>query len=245
MWIEVVFWGLIVLYAVIGLYKGLFDSILSLIGTGVAVAVGVWLAKPAAGLINKIVNVPNMFEKLLNKAFESSETVELWSNVFNKKDLAAFLSLVFAGIIVFVLVKLAIWLLAKLFDGVTKNSSIASGLNRVLGLIFGFVQGGFVVCVLLALCSIITGTQVVGNTIDNAIDKAPTTKWVYKYVDDFTEDQLSKIDMKEFLKNLVSSSNENKDENSTDTQSGNQTTTIIKDNVEYVVTFDLPSQLVK
>ena len=208
MWVDIVFWVLIALFAIIGLVKGFFDSLLSLVGTGLSVIASIYLAKPAAGLINKIVDVPNLFMKLLDKAFANNDTVQFFENVFTKSDMAAFLSLVFAGVIVFILIKLAIWLLAKLFDGVTKKSSIASGLNKVLGLIFGLVKGGFIVCVLLAVCSLLANTQIFGNSIDNAIDASTTTKWVYNYVDKFTEDSLNKVDMKEFLQNLITTENE-------------------------------------
>ncbi len=232
MWVDIVFWVLIALYGIVGLWQGLFDSILSLFGSAIAVGVGIWLAKPAAAFINKIVNMPSLFEKLLNKAFTDGATISIWNNTFDKKDMAAFLSLVFAGIIVFILVKLAIWLLAKIFDGATKKSSIASGLNKVFGLLFGIIKGGFMVCVMLALCSIITNTQIFGNSIDNAINKSTTTKWVYKYVDDFTEKQLNKIDMKKFLQDIVSNANKDNKTN-TDTNAQNQNTN--NSNIEIII----------
>lgn len=233
MWIEIVFWVLIAFFALIGLKKGLFESILSLIGTGLAVVAGVFLAKPAASFINKIIDVPSMISGLLDKVFENSENVEIWGSIFEKTDLATFLSLLFAGIIVYILVKLAIWLLAKLFDGVASKSSAISGLNRLFGLLFGLIKGAFVVCVLLAMCSIVTETQIVGNTIDDAIDKAPTTKWVYSYVDKFTEDTLSKIDLNEYLKNLI------KADNNSEETSDQGTVTL-----PYEVTIEVPQDLI-
>lgn len=232
MWIDVVFWILIALFAIIGLSQGLFDSILSLLGTGLAVVAGVFLAKPAAGFLNKIINIPAFFEKLLNKAFENTENIEIWENVFSKKDMAAFLSLVFAGFVVFVLIKLAIWLLAKLFESVSSKSTIASGLNKLFGLIFGLVKGGFIVCVLLAVCSILTGTQIFGNTIDNAIDNSTTTKWVYNYIDKFTEDSLKKVDIKEFLQDLITQDNDDNSEDTSQVQS------------EYQISIEIPNNLI-
>ncbi len=212
MWVDIVFWVLIALFAIIGLWKGFFDSLLSLLGSAVSVGVSIWLAKPAAAFINKIVNIPNLFLKLLDKVFQNDQIISVWGNSFTKQDLSAFLSLVFAGLVVFILIKLSIWLIAKLFDNVTKKSTIASGLNKLFGLLFGLVKGGFIVCVALALCSILANTQVFGNAIDNAINKSTTTKWAYKYVDEFTEKQLSKIDMQEFLKDLISKNSESSSE---------------------------------
>ena len=235
MWIEIVFWVLIIGFALIGLKKGLFDSILSLVGTAIAVVAAVFLAKPAASFINKIVDIPSMMSSLVDKVFANSENVEVWGSVFEKQDLATFLSLLFAGIIVYILVKLAIWLLSKLFDGVASKSTAISGLNRLFGLLFGLIKGGFVVCVLLAMCSIITETQVVGNSIDDTIDKAPTTKWVYSYVDKFTEDTLSKIDLNEYLKNLIK-------EKATDTEQSTEQETVAS--LPYEIIIEVPQSCI-
>ncbi len=214
MWVDIVFWVLIALFALIGLWKGLFDSLLSLLGSGIAVGLAIWLAKPAAAFINKIIDLPKMFGKLIEDMFKNKPELEIFGQAFSKENLAAFLSYVCAGIIVFILFKLAIWLLAKLFDGVTKKSTIASGLNKIFGLFFGLIKGAFIAVVLLVICSILSNTQILGNEIDNTINKSTTTKWVFKYVDEATEKYFSKIDMDKFLQDIV---DEQEDEKPADT----------------------------
>ena len=97
----------------------------------------------------------------------------------------------------FIVVKVGIWLLAKLFDSVVEGSSIGSGLNKLLGGLFGLARGAVIVIVVLLLCSIICGSgiTVISNPIQTAIDNSKVTHYVYKYVSDFTENQIIKIDL--------------------------------------------------
>lgn len=216
MWIDIVVVVLLLAFTIIGLIKGFFNSLLALISSAGALALAIWLGKPAAAFINKIVNVPAWFEKILKK--ESYTLFGSSTLSFTKQELAAFLSVVVAVIVVFILIKLAVWLLAKLFDSAVSKSTVLSGLNKILGAVFGFIKGGFIVLVLLVLCSILSGTEVFGNKIQTQVDKTLVTKYLYKYVDDWTEKTLNDFDMKEFVKDLVKDSN--KKDTGTDSGAG-------------------------
>ena len=143
---------------------------------------------------------------MLGKVIKEGETVSLFGNnnlSFTQIELANFLSIVFSAIIVFVVTKVAIWLLAKLFDSVVESSTIGSGLNKLLGGIFGLIRGAATVLVILLLCSVLSSTKLLGSTIQNTMDKSKVTGYVYKYVSDFTENQLTKADIKDFVVDMV------------------------------------------
>ena len=53
-WIDIVFIAILVVFAIIGLWRGLFDSLLGLISSGVALAIAIFTAKPVAKFLNKI-----------------------------------------------------------------------------------------------------------------------------------------------------------------------------------------------
>lgn len=210
MWVDIVFFAVLAIFLIVGLWKGFIDSILSLVSTGVALVVAILVAKPASAFINKIINLPAWFEKMLAGVMKE-ESVSLFGSsalTFTKQQFAAFLAIVASVIIVFILIKLAIWLLAKLFDSVVKNSTIGSGLNRVLGGLFGLVRGGVVVIVVLALLSVLSGTGILGNNVQTTMDKAKVTGYVYKYVSETTEKYLEKADIKEYVESLVKGASE-------------------------------------
>lgn len=205
-WIDIVFIAILVIFAIIGLWRGLFDSLLALISSGVALTVGVLTAKPVAKLLNKMISINSWFEKTLNKTVGTDGTITLFGNTnltFSVKEVAEFLSIVFAIIVMFVLIKLAVWLLAKLFDSVASSSNIASGLNKVLGLFFGLLRGAVVVVVTLSLCCVFSSTKLIGNKIQETVDNSTVTKYVYKYVSDYTEKLFDKTDTADYVREVV------------------------------------------
>ena len=204
-WIDIVFIAILVVFAIIGLWRGLFDSLLGLISSGVALAIAIFTAKPVAKFLNKILKIDAWFLKIVNKAVGESGTVSLFGSeklTFTSQEVAQFLSIVFAVIVTFVLIKLAVWLLAKLFDSVT-SSTIGSGLNKVLGFFFGLCRGAVFVILALSLCCVFSSTKIIGNSVQENNDNTKNTKNVYKYVSDYIETSLEKTDIKEYVSDLV------------------------------------------
>lgn len=206
MWVDIVFFAIIILFAVIGIWKGLFESILSLISTAVCVAVAVYLAKPCASFINNTIKLdtPKMFDGLIGK-FTKETSFEYLGMTFTRGEIAGFLSMIFAGLVVFILLKLAIYLLAKLFDSISKKDSVLSGLNRVLGMLFGIIKGGVIVIVSLAICTVFARF----TKVEDYIKKSTVTNWVYNYVDDFAEKQLKDIDIQQVIQDVIKKSDVN------------------------------------
>jgi len=203
MWLDIVLCAILIAFTVIGLFKGLIDSVLSLISTGVSLTVAIVCAKPATKFINKFVNVPKWFEGMLDKV-ASDETVKIFGTIeFSKIEVANFLSVIFSILVVFILIKVAIWLLARLFSSAVEKSTIGSGLNKVLGGLFGLLQGGLVVIALLALLSVVSGTRLFGDKIQTSVDKSKATHYVYKYVSDYSEKVFEKADVSDFVNSLV------------------------------------------
>lgn len=207
MWVDVAFFSIIIIFAIIGIWKGLFESLVSLISTGVCVFVSIYLAKPCASFINNTIGLdtPKMFDGLIGK-FSKETSFGLFGMTFKRSEVAGFLSMIFAGIIVFVLLKLAIYLLAKLFDSLTRSNTALNGLNRVLGMLFGIVKGCVIIIVCLALCTVFARF----TNIESYIKQSKVTNWVYNYVDDFTETQLKNIDIQEMIQDVMKKSDLNK-----------------------------------
>lgn len=217
MWVDIVLIAILIVSVVIGLWKGFFDSLLGLVSTGIALVVAVTCAKPAASFINKFINLPNWFDGLLGKVINDTELISIFGSeklAFTRIELANFLSIIASGVILFLLTKIGIWLLAKLFDSVVEGSTIGSGLNKLLGGIFGLLRGGVIVIAVLLLCSVIQGAQIpkVSSTIQTSIDNSKVTHYVYKYVSDFAENKLATADFQDEIKEMVENMQSTKDE---------------------------------
>ena len=203
-WIDVIFAVIIVVYALIGLSKGFFESVLRLVSTGASVGLAVWLARPLSTLVNKILPLIKWYEKALES---QPETIQIFGYQFTHSQAAAFLSIVTTGIVIFLLVKIIIWILAKLFDNATKNNSALSGINRVLGLLFGLGKGAVIVGSLLGTVSLLSSIPML-EKVGDAVRSTKVTGWVYNYVDDFIEKTLSNINLSEIVNNIINGSSE-------------------------------------
>ena len=198
-WIDIIFIAILIIFAVIGIIKGLLESILSLVSTGVSFGLAIWIGKPAAKFLRSIVNVDGWFEKLLTKASDQDPIADFLGITITREQLAKFLTVVLCVVVVFILIKLIVFLLARLFDNALQNNSGFSGLNRVLGMLFGACRGIFLIACGLAICSIITWIPGVGSKVTAAIDNTKITSLVYKYVDSYVEDKISGEKLKEVI----------------------------------------------
>lgn len=107
--------------------------------------------------------------------------------------LAAILAVVIATIVVFILLKIGVFLLSKLFDALTKNRAI-NGLDRTLGLVFGLLKASILICVALGVFYIIANA-----TVQSWIDHSVITKWLYQYVTQLVDVIVHKFDLPAFL----------------------------------------------
>lgn len=199
-WIDIIFIAIVVIFAIVGIVKGLFDSLLSLVASVASIFLAFWASKPVAEFLNRVADVNQFFEKFLvekniiPEAGMNGKTVEQWASIC---------TVVLSIIIVYVLIKVAVWLLAKLFDSVTANSTAFSGMDRLLGMVFGAVQGFAVVLMVLGLASMLSFVPNLNTKIDNYLDKNSNfTLKTYHYVQEWVEDELQdKLD--EFVEELA------------------------------------------
>lgn len=216
---------------IVGIVKGLFDSILSLFGTAIALAVSAFTAKYIAGFINKIFNFE---EYLLTKIDEASAdgVISIFGVDLQNSEVAKFVVWVIALIIMFLIVKLAIFILAKVFESISKNSPTLSGLNRVFGMIFGLAKGGITVLALLAVCSLISEVPGIGQPIYEKIADTKITSGIYKFVDEFVEKNLTEEKIRGVIDKIVSEAKgqNNKEDNSS--ESDGSTLSIVFNNPE-------------
>ncbi len=207
--------AIIVIFALIGVAKGFFDGLLGLLGTGISLIGSVFLAKYVANFFNKIFNFEGSLLAEINKA-KPEGSVSFFGGAFSfsNEKVAKFAVWLITVIILFLVFKLAIFILAKIFENVTKSSPTISGMNRLFGMVFGILQGGAVVVVLLALTCLASQIPVIGTTITDKIGETTITKWSYNYVEDFCEKNLTQEKVNDIVSRIASQTNS---EDSTET----------------------------
>ena len=189
-WIDIIFIAIILLFGVIGLWKGLLDSILGLVTSIVSIFISIWGSKSVAKFIRKIVDIDGIFYKMLGGWFGDQETKLVFGVPLTREKLSAFLTVAFSTIIIFILIRLAVWLLSSLFDSATESSSALSGLNRVFGFAFGVAKGLVINFVLLAAVTVVSRTGI-APSLENTVEKSGISNFFYKYTSSYVEDKLS------------------------------------------------------
>ncbi|MBO7508310.1 MAG: CvpA family protein, partial [Clostridia bacterium] len=110
--------------------------------------------------------------------------------------LAAVIIVVIAAVAVFIALKIAILLLSKLFNALTKNHAI-SGLDRTLGMLFGFAKGALLVTLVLGVFYLLANSTVYG-WINNSV----VTKWIYQRVVELVDFVAHRYDLPAFITSL-------------------------------------------
>ena len=153
-----------------------------------SIFVAYFLAKYVATFLNSTFQLSSYFEKMLTKwGVGESGLVGV-----SREKMGSVITFVLSIIAVWILLKLVIWLLAKLFSSVTNNSSEVSGLNRLLGFLFGTAQALVIIVVVFGLLAIVStflgdSTQ---TKINDFMKGNPVSYKVYTYVAEWTGDHL-------------------------------------------------------
>lgn len=210
--------AIIIIAAIVGIVKGLIDSVLGLFGTGIALAAGVFGAKYLSNFINKIFSLDSFILSKLDGGEEGSFT--FFGGEFSNVEIAKFCVWIVTVVIIFLIVKLAIFILSKIFESVTQNNPKLSGINRVLGMLFGIVKGGIISVAIIAVASVLSDVPGIGSIISDKIEDTKVTAFAYKYVDEFVEDNLTAEKIQEIVDKITSGLDDDKeDEGAEDTGS--------------------------
>ena len=136
--------------------------------------------------------------KVFNYTEELTTAEQVDQSVVNymADRLAGVITLVIAAIVVFILLKIAVLILSKLFNAITKNRAI-SGIDRTMGLLFGVVKGALLVCVVLGVFYLLAN-----STVQDWIDNSTVTRWVYKYATELVDFIAHKFNLPEFITGL-------------------------------------------
>lgn len=110
--------------------------------------------------------------------------------------IAGIIALVIAVVVMFILLRIGILLLSKLFDALTKNKAIG-GLDRSVGFLFGLIKGALLVSVVLGVFYLVANT-----TVNGWIENSTITKWVYQYVCSFVDWAVTNFNLPDFITNL-------------------------------------------
>gem|GEM_PF-6606188 len=127
---------------------------------------------------------------------EAAEQMDTQVVQYIGQRVAGILAIVIAAIVMFILLRVAILLLAKLFNALSKNKAIG-GLDKVVGLIFGLLKGAILVSLVLGIFYLIAN-----ETVNGWIENSVVTKWIYNYICQFIEWGVNKFNLPKVITDL-------------------------------------------
>jgi uncharacterized membrane protein required for colicin V production len=140
------------LYMGLGFWRGLLRSVLSLVKISVSIILAILLGRPIAGL--------------LDKWFSISEGV------------GEFTWIAICVLCVFILLRLVLRLLDKVVRSAHEKSDGVKKVDRILGLIFGFVRFAML-CFVISL--VIFVAEAIGlNLVEPMFKNSPVCEWIYR-----------------------------------------------------------------
>ena len=192
--IDIVFCLIILVTGLIGIKKGFVGMVLSLCGW-IGSFVLAWLLK-------------DQVTKLLESWFGFVSTLGI-----------TITNIISFSIIVF-LVKLAVFLMNKLFKFATKHSGIGK-VNRILGFIFGLLKGAVYVCILLIALTVLQNIKTVNEKVTPVIEQTYITKNCQKVVEDLIISKINKDEIVSSVKNKIEEKSNNNTSTETETETNN------------------------
>lgn len=212
-YIDIAIIAIVVLCALMGLWKGFFKTVISFFGLLVSFMAAFFLTKPVVGALLDIDAVKNfvvgggsgfslfgwisgklsditsegVLGTLLSPFIKLSESqgVDVHTGVSLLLANGIFSIMVCIGL--FIVIRF-ILLLFTMFANAMSKGKFVGALNRLLGLIFGAVKGAWHVCVLMFILSFLLGFSFmapVRNQIDNSVIAAPVYEQVTKLSEKF------------------------------------------------------------
>lgn len=236
-YIDIILIAILLIFTFIGFKRGLIDSVLSLFGTLASLVIAIFVAKPFAGFLEKILHISKFYTDKItpaitkasasfstvvegeaitaNQALESSSLSTLLKKIFGfftkntvinvgetpaevfAKLFAGVLVLLTAGIVAFILIKLAVFIIGKIFDAIFSNH-VLNSVDKFLGVVFGLAKGALVVAILLAATVFIAPTSF-GAKVTTEIEKTKITKIAYEPITNFVESKVQSIDFNKIV----------------------------------------------
>lgn len=216
-WLDIVVIAIILISAIIGLCKGFFDGIISICSIFVSALISVKTANWFAGVIRSVLDIDGWFDTILKDKLGVGDSLIIFGASYPREKLAAFLTVLLSGILMFIFIRCIVRLLSNLFKSITSKSVALGGLNRFFGFLLGAVKGSLVVAVALSICSILVTLGIPGlsDTISTTINNTSVTSFAYGYVDKYVEGKMNGKSFDEIINGVFDEDKANEQDNNT------------------------------
>ncbi len=189
--IDIIFLIFIGLFALVGLWKGLVDSVVSLFSSLFSVAIAIFLGSYVADFVRSLIDIDGYLDALLTDVFKiTAENIEFLGMTVARVKVANYLATILIIVLTYIVLMLAIGIIKRILGSLTESSSLLKGLNRILGMIFGALKGLFIVCCLFAVLTMVSFVEPLRVKFEPMIQDSKYVSVVYDKTNEFVENKL-------------------------------------------------------
>ena len=106
-------------------------------------------------------------------------------------------------IVLLVLIKLVIYLLAKLFDALKNRSAAFSGLDRILGGVFGLAKGLLIIAIVFVIANLLQPIPEVASALETVFKGSSIAKPMYDYITTLANTYIETIDFNSIFSAVI------------------------------------------
>lgn len=189
--IDIIFLIFIGLFALVGLWKGLVDSVVSLFSSLFSVVLAIFLGSYVADFVRSLIDIDGYLDALLTDVFKiTAENIEFLGMTVARVKVANYLATILIVVLTYIVLMLAIGIIKRILGSLTESSSLLKGLNRILGMIFGALKGLFIVCCLFAVLTMVSFVEPLRVKFEPMIQDSKYVSVIYDKTNEFVENKL-------------------------------------------------------
>lgn len=166
-WIDIAIVGIIILFGVIGLFKGFFSTLLSLLGI-----VGTFI-------------VAYLFCDDLLYLAEKLFKLETWIKGILGDSIGHVVAIVLSLIITYLIIKLLVFILNHTIGKLFTKTPVLKSFNSILGFFLGLARGAIFVAIIAIIVKIICLIPDVSTSIADILSKTYIADDIFKWINDF------------------------------------------------------------
>ncbi|MBE5746424.1 MAG: hypothetical protein E7359_03970 [Clostridiales bacterium] len=106
-------------------------------------------------------------------------------------------------VIAFIIIRLIIFFLAKIFDALKKKSLAINGLDKTIGLILGIVKGLIFFAIVCVVANLLQTVPAVADALDTVFTGSNIAKPLYDFITGFVNNYISQIDFNTLLSGMI------------------------------------------
>lgn len=163
--IDLIFIGILAIFSIIGMYKGFFSTLVSLLGFLGTLLIAFLFREEMVSILDSVFNLTGWLTSLVGSS------------------VASVLAVIVGILITYILIRLIVFILNHTIGKIFKGKMLGKA-NSFLGFFLGFCKGAIYTCILFAVVSVATLIPSVKTFVQERLEGTLFTGYIYIFVEE-------------------------------------------------------------